>query len=88
MHLHGADEHVVGAVVGRRSGIGVTRSSPVRGPMVSASRTTTHPPRVFHVVTERIGSRFIAARVRHGRAEGGQPEAAGLAVEQGGEHTG
>ena len=49
--LHGADEHMVGADVGRRWVYGVTRSSPMRGPMVSASRTTTQPPRVFHVVT-------------------------------------
>jgi hypothetical protein len=42
---------MVGAVVAGDRVYGVTRSSPMSGPMVSASRTTTHPPDVFQVVT-------------------------------------
>jgi hypothetical protein len=40
---------VIRVLVGRRCGVIV--SSPFVGPMVSASRTTTHPDGVFHVVT-------------------------------------
>ena len=42
---------MLGVIVGRRPGVGGDRVGPVVGPIVSASRTTTHPDGVFHVVT-------------------------------------
>ena len=52
--LGGPDERVVGILVGRRPGVGVTVSSPRRGPIVSASRMTTQPVDVFHDVTSEL----------------------------------
>ena len=45
---------MVGVVVGRGRVWGVTVSSPSRGPMVRASRTTTHPLEVCQVVTRTL----------------------------------
>ena len=86
--LHGADEHMVGAVVGRRSGVRCHAILADTRP--HGERVAHHHPSTARVPRrdERIGSRFIGARVRDGHAEGSQPEAAGLAVEQGGEHAG
>ena len=48
------DQHVVGVVVGRRPGVRRDRVRAPRGPIVSASRTTTQPVGVFHVVTSTL----------------------------------
>ena len=48
-HDH-AHEHVVGVVVGGGRVCGVVRSTPWRGPIVSASLTSTQPVGVFQVV--------------------------------------
>ena len=44
-------EHVVAVVVGRRPRVRRDRVLVLRGPIVSASRTTIQPVGVFHVVT-------------------------------------
>ena len=48
--LDRADQHVVGVVVGRGAGVRRDRVLALPGPIVSASWTSTHPPRVCHVV--------------------------------------
>ena len=86
--LHRADEHVVGAIVGRRAG---RRRDAVR------PDTRTHGERVAHHYPsssgvprrdQRVGSRFVGAGVGDGDAEGAEAKAAGLAVEQRAEYAG
>ena len=52
--LDRAHEHVVGVVVGRRPGVRRDHVLGLRGPIVSASRTTTQPLGVFQVVTRTL----------------------------------
>ena len=58
--LHGADEHMVGAVVGRRSG--VRRHAILAGARPHGERVAHHHPPAARVPRrdERIGSRFIS----------------------------
>ena len=67
---------------------GVTSSSVVRGPIVSASRTRTQPDGVFHVVERTFEPGSYDPRGRVVDPEGPEPEVARLAVEQGAEHAG
>ena len=67
---------------------GVTLSSDSRGPIVSASRTTTQPDGVFHVVERTFEPGSYARARRVVDAEGPEPEVARLTVEQGAEHAG
>ena len=61
---------------------GVIVSSPPRGPIVNASRTTIQPVGVFQLVVEHVGPRLVAAVGGMGDAEGAEPEEPRLSVEQ------
>ena len=61
---------------------GVVSSGPVRGAMVSASRTSSHPLGVCQVVTSTFVPGLVGARRRHVDAVRREPEVAGAAVEQ------
>ena len=56
--------------------------------MVSASRTTTQPDGVFHVVDQDVGSGLVRPRRRVVDPERAEPEVARLTVEQGAEDAG
>ena len=66
---------------------GVTSSSWSRGPIVSASRTTTQPLGVFQVVSRTFVPGIVRPRRRVVDPERREPEEAGLAIEQAAEHA-
>ena len=66
---------------------GVTMSGPRVGPIVRASRTTTQPDGVFHVVTSTLVPGLVGARRRDVDAERPEAERARLPVEQAAEHA-
>ena len=77
-----SNEHVVGVVVGRRPRVRRDRVLVIAGPMVSASRTTTQPDGVFHVVTSTFVPGSYVARRRMVDPERREAEEPGLPVEQ------
>ena len=86
--LDGADEHVVGVVVGRRARVGRDLILVIPGlPFVNAVRTTIHPLGVFQVVWD-VGFPARTRAPSDGRSRTAPASTCSPAIEEAPEHAG